>query len=104
MKNKLIKRILAIIAGLITIFLLVYIIATTFIRSYSADGIITDGLGRTLTHTPLLLRLFLGEEFMYAGFKFFVLDNIIFWVCAFIIYQIMNFYFYKSETNKTRKL
>jgi len=38
-----------------------------------------DGLGRTLTQAPMLMRIFFGHERMWAGWFWFLGDMVIFW-------------------------
>ncbi len=39
----------------------------------------TDGLGRQLSDAPLLMRVFFGQERMWAGWAWFAADMVIFW-------------------------
>ncbi len=39
----------------------------------------TDGLGRSLSEAPILVRIFIGQERMWAGWGSFAGDMIIFW-------------------------
>ena len=46
----------------------------------SADaGGVTDGLGRSLSEVPGLMRIFFGQERMWAGWAWFAGDMILFW-------------------------
>lgn len=38
-----------------------------------------DGLGRSLTQAPMLMRIFFGQEHMWAGWLWFVGDMVVFW-------------------------
>ena len=38
-----------------------------------------DGLGRPLTESPWLMQVLLGEERLWAGWFWFIVDMIIFW-------------------------
>jgi len=38
-----------------------------------------DGLGRPLADAPMLMRIFLGQEIMWAGWFWFAGDMVIFW-------------------------
>jgi hypothetical protein len=48
-----------------------------FITSSGPDGM-TDGLGRQLVETPLFVRFFLGQERLWAGFIWHIIDMIVF--------------------------
>jgi len=52
---------------------LVYFITDT------RNGVIVDGFGRTLTESPLLLRMIFGQDRLWAGSGWFIADMIIFW-------------------------
>lgn len=38
-----------------------------------------DGLGRSLTDSPWLMRLILGEDRQWAGWFWFLVDMVVFW-------------------------
>jgi hypothetical protein len=44
-----------------------------------ASGTWFDGLGRPLVQTPFLIRAVLGEERLYPGAGWFVIDMVVFW-------------------------
>jgi uncharacterized oligopeptide transporter (OPT) family protein len=39
----------------------------------------SDGLGRALTETPVVVRIFFGQERMWAGWRWFAVDMVVFW-------------------------
>lgn len=49
-----------------------------FMTTGGPDGIV-DGLGRPLVPSPLVSRIFFGEDRLWAGGWWFILDNMIFW-------------------------
>ncbi len=49
-----------------------------FVSSAGPDGP-CDGLGRSLTQAPMLMRIFLGQERMWSGWLWFVGDMVLFW-------------------------
>lgn len=49
-----------------------------FVTSRGANGA-TDGFGRTLSEAPMLIRIILGQERMWAGWGWFVGEMVIFW-------------------------
>ncbi len=49
-----------------------------------------DGLGRPLTEAPTLMRIFFAEDRMWAGWRWFVGDMVIFWVSVAIMVSIFN--------------
>lgn len=44
-----------------------------------ATGGVFDGLGRRLTQSPLFMRLIFGQERLWAGWLWFVVDMLVFW-------------------------
>ena len=42
-------------------------------------GGLYDGLGRRLTEAPVLMRIFFGQERMWAGWFWFAVDMLVFW-------------------------
>jgi len=48
------------------------------VTSHNAAGP-CDGLGRQLSEAPTLMRIFFGQDRMWAGWVWFVGDMIIFW-------------------------
>jgi hypothetical protein len=42
-------------------------------------GMTFDGFGRQLSESPILMRLIFGQDRLWPGWKWFVLDLIIFW-------------------------
>ena len=75
---------------LVAIALLILGFLAYFVSSFDkASGTWSDGLGRTLVQTPALIRLVFGEERLYPGWKWFILDMIVFWgVIAFGAYLV----------------
>jgi len=49
-----------------------------FVTTGGSDGP-TDGLGRSLSEAPMLMRIIFGQERMWAGWGWFAGDMIIFW-------------------------
>lgn len=49
-----------------------------FVSSAGPDGP-CDGLGRSLTQAPTLMRILFGQERMWAGWLWFVGDMVLFW-------------------------
>lgn len=54
-------------------------------RCHVATGVMTDGFGRILKPTPILVQ-FIFYMRNWAGFKWFITDTIIFWSLVFIGY------------------
>ena len=51
-----------------------------FIFSFEPQTRVTyDGLGRQLTDSPWLVRLILGEDKQWAGWRWFLVDMVVFW-------------------------
>ena len=48
------------------------------ITSPDSDGL-RDGLGRHLSEAPILMRIFFGQDRMWAGWGWFIGDLAIFW-------------------------
>jgi hypothetical protein len=48
-----------------------------FVRSGGPNGF-SDGLGRSLTESPILMRIFFGQDSLWAGFGWFLGDLLIF--------------------------
>lgn len=61
----------------------VAVFAATFVAyftfSFDQTGQAYDGFGRPLSESPILVRMFFGQERMWAGGLWFVADLIIFW-------------------------
>lgn len=54
---------------------------------------IYDGFGRKLSESPLLMRLIFGEDRLWAGWKWFVGDLVIFWSGIIIGFKLAKFVF-----------
>lgn len=50
-----------------------------YVVTSGGSGATTDGLGRSLSEAPMLMRIMFGQERMWAGWGWFVGDMIIFW-------------------------
>lgn len=72
------------IVGYIGIFLFIVVFiagfAAYFITSVDPQTrTMYDGIGRPLSESPLLMRLILGQERLWAGWGWFIVDLVIFW-------------------------
>jgi hypothetical protein len=76
--KKVLRKILIPIGVIWFISLFIAAFMAYFVSSVGPNGIY-DGLGRSLTDTLLLVRIFFGEERMWTGWKWFISDMIIFW-------------------------
>ena len=66
------------VAIIITVFIVGFV--AYFVFSFDPSmGVTFDGLGRRLSESPWFMRLLFGEERLWAGWKWFILDMVIFW-------------------------
>ncbi|MDO9541005.1 MAG: hypothetical protein Q7J98_01610 [Kiritimatiellia bacterium] len=49
-----------------------------FVTSAGPNGA-TDGLRRTLSEAPMLMRIVFGQDRMWAGWEWFLGDMVVFW-------------------------
>jgi TM2 domain-containing membrane protein YozV len=70
-----------------------------FITS-SRNGVIIDGLGRPLSESPLLIRIIFGQDRLWAGFGWFILELLIFWCGVGLIYLFISNGFKLLEEKK----
>lgn len=75
---KTLRKILAPVGVIWFIALLIAGFLAYFVTSVSVNGP-TDGLGRTLSEAPTLVRVIFGQERMWAGWAWFLGDMVIFW-------------------------
>lgn len=77
-----------------------------FIFKYDPQtGITYDGLGRQLTESPLLMQYIFNEDRLWAGWKWFFADMVIFWGIFGIGGWLVSLGFSKiEEKNNERKL
>ena len=54
-----------------------------------ADRKITDGYGRPLPESPFVMRLFFGQERLWAGWFWFAGDMAIFWSSLVLAYHLL---------------
>jgi ABC-type arginine/histidine transport system permease subunit len=76
--KKTLRKILLPVAIIWFIALFIAIFLAYFVTTSNGD-IPTDGLGRSLYDTPMLMQFFLGQEQRWAGWVWFVGDWVIFW-------------------------
>lgn len=50
--------------------------AAAYLFTFTGSGVLTDGLGRTLSPTPMLVRLIFGQDRLWAGWVWFALDSV----------------------------
>jgi len=51
-----------------------------FVFSFDPQTKVTfDGLGRQLSESPKLVRLIFGEDKQWAGWRWFLIDMVVFW-------------------------
>lgn len=61
---------------IITLFVLAFL---AYFVSRFDSGERYDGLGRALVDSPWVVRIIFGEEKMWVGWKWFIVDMVIFW-------------------------
>lgn len=76
--KKLFRKVLVPVGVIWFIALFVVGFMAYFVSSTGPDGS-CDGLGRSLTQAPILMRIFFGQERMWAGRLWFVGDMVLFW-------------------------
>ena len=73
---------------------IIYGVCSTLIeKCHIVTGVVTDGFGRILKPTPILVRYLLYMR-NWAGFKWFVIDTVCFWALV-----IIGVIFYHSITD-----
>lgn len=72
------RKILVLVATIWFIALLIAFLMAYFVTTGGSGGS-TDGLGRSLSEAPMLMRIVFGQERMWAGWGWFAGDMIIFW-------------------------
>lgn len=72
---------------------LAYFVCTTD----QTTNIMYDGFGRRLSESPFLMRWIFGEERVWAGWKWFFLDMVIFWGTMILGYGLVSFGFRDSD-------
>ena len=76
--KQLLRKILFSVGVVWFIALLVSGFLAFFVTSAGPNGA-TDGLGRTLSEAPMLMRIVLGQDRMWAGWLWFAGDMALFW-------------------------
>ncbi len=68
------------IAAIEIVGILVLAFIAYFVSSYDPiTGAMSDGLGRPLERAPFLAQLVFGEDDLWAGWGYFIVDMIVFW-------------------------
>ena len=63
-----------------------------YIRSFDRGvGAYFDGLGRQLEPTPFIVRIIFGADSLWAGWGYFLLDFVIFWIAVGVGYALLQF-------------
>jgi hypothetical protein len=99
MMKKIIGKIMFGVGFLIGASLLIAGFLAYFITQ-SRNGVIIDGLGRSLLESPLLLRLIFGQDRLWPGLGWFMVDMVIFWGGVGLIYLLFTSGAKLSENNK----
>ena len=88
------KRVVGYIGVMVFIVMFVVGFLAYFITSVDPQtGTICDGLGRSLIESPLFLRLIFGQERLWPGWGWFVIDLVVFWGGIGLGYCLINFGF-----------
>lgn len=59
--------------------LMLTVLVAAFLAYFVTGPGLTDGLGRQLTESPILMRFLFGQERLWAGAVWFAVDLIVFW-------------------------
>jgi len=95
-------RKLSVIIGVV-LFITLFILGFLAYFVSSTDGITSyDGIGRKLTNSPWLVRLIFGEEKQWVGWKWFVIDMVIFWSGVVIGFNLISFGIKEQKAKKNK--
>lgn len=94
--RKLLSGISLVVSLVIGIALIYYVFNAYFIISFSTQGKMVDGLGRTLYESPWLVNFILrtGD---WPGLTWFLIDLIVFWSSIFVLYLLIKVRFRLNE-------
>ena len=78
--KKLISKFIYVFIGTGGIGFLILGFLAYFVSSFDkSKGIMHDGLGRVLFESPFIVRFIFGQERLWPGWSWFIIDMIIFW-------------------------
>lgn len=100
------RKIIGCIGGCIGVAMIITVVIAAFIAYfvYKTDpttNVIYDGFGRPLSESPFLMRWFLGQDRVWAGWVWFALDMVIFWGGALTGYGLACWGFKETQTESS---
>jgi hypothetical protein len=87
----LIRKVAVVFGVVLGIAIFVAAFIAYFVFRVDSTGAMLDGFGRSLSESPLLMRLIFGQERLWAGWFWFGADMVFFWGGLAIAYSLLKF-------------